>query len=59
MRVAASVVLMYTRETWDNLGTNPIEFLRYDDLSDKQREASRTLGFVDDRSWNCWQVRKG
>jgi hypothetical protein len=54
--LAASDGLRYTRETWDVLGTNPIEFLRYDDLSDGQREAAGIIGFVDGISWNCWQV---
>ena len=39
------------------MGTNPIEQLRWDDLSDKQKEASIQLGFEDEVSWNCWQVR--
>jgi len=55
-QLAASDGLRYTRETWDVLGTNPIEFLRYDDLSDGQREAAGIIGFVDGISWNCWQV---
>ena len=55
-QLAASDGLRYTRETWDVPGTNPIEFLRYDDLSDGQREAAGIIGFVDGISWNCWQV---
>ena len=49
--------LRYTKLTWDTLGTNSIELLRYDDLSEDQKEAARELGFDDSASWNCWQVR--
>eukprot|EP00571_Detonula_confervacea_P011923 CAMPEP_0172304960 /NCGR_PEP_ID=MMETSP1058-20130122/6291_1 /TAXON_ID=83371 /ORGANISM="Detonula confervacea, Strain CCMP 353" /LENGTH=1111 /DNA_ID=CAMNT_0013016367 /DNA_START=17 /DNA_END=3355 /DNA_ORIENTATION=+ len=53
-QVVATEHLRYTKETWDNLGTNPIESLRWDDLSDKQKNASIELGFEDEVSWNCW-----
>ena len=56
VQVAASDELRYTKETWDNLGMNAIEHLRYEDLSDAQKEAASMIGFYDDMSWNCWQV---
>ncbi len=55
-QLVASNGLRYTRETWDAPGTNTIEHLRYDDLSDGQREAAGIIGFVDGIAWNCWQV---
>lgn len=56
-QVLATGSLRYTKSTWDNLGTNSIEQLRYDDLSEEQKEAAIALGFDDEVSWNCWQVR--
>jgi len=57
LQVLATGSLRYTKSTWDNLGTNSIEQLRYDDLSAEQMEVAKALGFEDDISWNCWQVR--
>ena len=55
-QVVASNELRYTKDSWDNVGTNYIERLRYEDLSDGQKEAAALLGFEDDIAWNCWQV---
>ena len=57
LQVLATGSFRYTKLTWDTLGTNSIELLRYDDLSEDQKEAARELGFDDSFSWNCWQVR--
>lgn len=54
LQVTATDNLRYTKETWDNLGSNPIEHLRWDDLSQKQQDAALELGFDDEVSWNCW-----
>ena len=55
-QVAASDELRYTKDSWDNVGSNSIERLRYEDLSDGQKEAAKLLGFDDEIAWNCWQV---
>ena len=39
---------------WNEIGTNPIERLRWSDLSNVQRDAAISLGFEDEASWNCW-----
>lgn len=54
LQVIAQDHFRYSKDTWDNFGTNPIEYLQWDDLSDKQKEAAVELGFEDEVSWNCW-----
>jgi len=54
LQLTASKHLRYTRETWDVLGSNSIEALRWSDLSDEQKNAARELGFNSQASWNCW-----
>ena len=56
LQALATGSLRYTKSTWDILGSNSIEHLRFDDLSDEQKEVAMALGFEDDFSWNCWQV---
>ena len=56
VQVAAKDELRYTKQTWDNIGGNGIEYLRYNDLSDAQKEAAKVIGFDNEISWNCWQV---
>lgn len=54
MQLAASDQLRYTKETWDVMGSNPIENLRWSDLSDEQKDAASELGYENEVSWNCW-----
>jgi len=56
VQVAAKDELRYTKQTWNNVGGNGIEYLRYNDLSDSQKEAAKVIGFDNEISWNCWQV---
>jgi hypothetical protein len=44
--------LNYTKETWNNLGTNPIEASEFFDLSDEQKKAAKQLGFIG-ATWDC------
>ena len=46
--------LDYTQETWDTIGTNPIENLDWKRLLREQKTAATQLGYTL-QSWDCWQ----
>merc|ERR1712238_386224 len=46
--------LDYTKETWNLLGTNPIEESIFYFLTSDQQDAAEQLGFVED-TWDCYQ----
>ena len=52
-RLIASGDLEYNRETWNELGTNPLENLRWSDLNARQQSSASLLGY-DEPSWDCW-----
>merc|ERR1712238_526789 len=46
--------LDYTKETWNLLGTNPIEASIFYFLTSDHKDAAEQLGFVED-TWDCYQ----
>ena len=53
-RSVASDDLKYNQQTWNELGTNQLEDLRWSYLNASQRSSASLLGY-DEPSWNCFQ----
>jgi len=51
---AAATTLGYTEETWNQITTNPVEALKFDDLSVDQVEAAYVLGLAPANIWDCY-----
>eukprot|EP00521_Asterionellopsis_glacialis_P009592 CAMPEP_0195284650 /NCGR_PEP_ID=MMETSP0707-20130614/2778_1 /TAXON_ID=33640 /ORGANISM="Asterionellopsis glacialis, Strain CCMP134" /LENGTH=1190 /DNA_ID=CAMNT_0040344029 /DNA_START=45 /DNA_END=3617 /DNA_ORIENTATION=- len=50
----AAITLGYDSETWNNPGSADIEYKTFDELSELEQAAARSLEFRED-TWNCWQ----
>lgn len=51
----ARTVLLYTEDSWNNVGTAGIEKRQFDDLTDFQKTYAVALGFYE-KTWDCFQV---